>query len=117
MEEELHLRVVDEEQVGSVLISAPRQFYVDTGFGQPAGGRKYFVQLQIEVQGQSSGSRINIKGRNFELRTSYVYSEHGQLETLYKVYPYEEYPGMFNTDIMNQEMQKMAEIIGRDIKE
>ena len=117
LQKDLQLRVVAQEQGGRVLISAPRQFHIDTGVGQPAGGRKYFVQLQIEVQDHNSGSRISIKGHNFEIRTSYVYSDHGQLETLYKVYPYEEYPGMFNIDIMNQEMQKLAEIIGRGIKE
>lgn len=117
LENELHIRVVDEQRDGTVLISTPHHFFTDTGFGQPAGGRKYLVQLQIEVETRNGQTIVTVVPRNFELRTSYAYSSEGTLHTLFKVYPYEEYPGMFNLDVMTLEVRMVAGIIERAMKE
>lgn len=117
LEKEFHIRVVDEQRAGTVLITTPHHFFTDTGFGQPAGGRKYLVQLQIEVETRNGQTIVTVVPRNFELRTSYAYSSEGKLHTLYKVYPYEEYPGMFDLDVMTREVQMVAGIIERAMKE
>lgn len=117
LEKELHIRVVDEQRDGTVLISTPHHFFTDTGFGQPAGGRKYLVQLQIEVEPRNGQTIVRVVPRNFELRTSYAYSSEGKLHTLFKVYPYEEYPGMFDLDVMTREVRMVAGIIERAMKE
>lgn len=117
MEKELHLRIVEEQRDGMVLISTPHHFFTDTGFGQPAGGRKYFVQLQIEVEKNNGQTVVMVIPRKFELRTSYAYSSEGKVQTLYKVYPYEEYPGMFDLKIMKKEVNMVSAIINRAMKE
>ena len=117
LEKELHLRVVAEQRDGMVLISTPHHFFTDTGFGQPAGGRKYFVQFQIEVDSSNGQSIVTVVPRHFELRTSYAYSSEGKLHTLYKVYPYEKYPGMFDINIMKREVKRVAGVIDRAMKE
>ena len=117
LEQQLHIRVIDEQRNGTVLISTPHHFFTDTGFGQPAGGRKYLVQLQIEVETRNGQTIVTVVPLKFELRTSYAYSSEGNLLTLYKVYPYEEYPGMFDTNIMTREVRMVAGIIERAMKE
>ena len=111
LERDLHIRVVDEQRAGTVLISTPHHFFTDTGFGQPAGGRKYFVQLQIEVETRNGQTIVTVLPRKFEIRTSYAYSNEGALHTLYKVYPYEEYPGMFDLDPINSELDRVTSVI------
>jgi hypothetical protein len=115
--DELHIRIVDEQQGGSVLISAPHHFYTDTGFGQPAGGRKYYIRLMFTVEQREGRTFVTTAPYSFELRTSYAYSEDGQMRTLFKVYPYEEYPGMFDTDTMTNEVRTVAGVIERAMKE
>ena len=117
LEKNLHLRIVAEQRDGTVLISSPHHFFTDTGFGQPAGGRKYFVQLQIEVETNNGRTIVKVVPHKFELRTSYAYSSEGKLHTLYKVYPYEKYPGMFDLEIMKKEVKMVAAIIDRAMKE
>lgn len=117
LEKELHIRVIDEQRNGTVLIYTPHHFFTDTGFGQPAGGRKYLVQLQIEVETLNGQTVVTVVPRNFELRTSYAYSSEGVLHTLSKVYPYEEYPGMFDTVVMTREVKMVTGIIDRAMKE
>ena len=117
LDKKLQLRILDEQQDGTVLITAPNTFFTDTGFGQPAGGRKYYVRIRIEVAPQGSQSAITVAAYSFELRTSYAYSEDGALHTLTKVYPYEEYPGMFNIKEMNREVKMVADLIEQAMKE
>lgn len=117
LESKLHLRILEEQQEGAVLITAPSNFFTDTGFGQPAGGRRYYVRMRIDVASRQQQSRVTVAAHSFELRTSYAYSEDGALHTLIKVYPYEEYPGMFNTSEMNREVKMVADLIAHAIKE
>lgn len=117
LDRELHIHIVDEDEKGSVLISAPHHFYTDTGFGQPAGGRKYYVRLMFTVERREGRTFVTTAPYSFELRTSYAYSEDGQVRTLFKVYPYEEYPGMFDIDTMTKEVQMVAGVIERALKE
>lgn len=117
LDKKLQLRILDEQQDGTVLITAPNTFFTDTGFGQPAGGRKYYVRLRIEVMPRASQSVITVSAYSFELRTSYAYSEDGYLRTLTKIYPYEEYPGMFNIKEMNREVMMVAGLIEQAMKE
>jgi hypothetical protein len=117
LDEELHVHVLKEEQEGNVLLTFPLQFHTDTGFGQPPGGRRYYVQLRIDLDRQGGQTMITVAADRFELRTSYAYSDEGQLHTLTKIYPYEEYPGMFDLSVMIREMRKVTGIIERAMKD
>ncbi len=108
LEEEWKLRMLDEDVPESVIITAPYHFATETGFGQPAGGRKYYTQLRIEVVDQEKGAAVDVSHYHFEIRTSYAYNKDGKLGTMYKHYPYEEYPGMFDLSLINNEMNRVA---------
>lgn len=109
VEEEWKCRILETDSSGSVMITAPYHFTTDTGFGQPAGGRKYYTQLRIEVRQQAGSTLVGISPYNFEIRTSYAYNDYskGGVGTMYKHYPYEEYPGMFDLDLINREMDRV----------
>ncbi len=111
VEDKWHCRILETDSGGTVLITAPYHFTTDTSFGQPAGGRKYYTQLRIEVQQHGSLTDVEISHYHFEIRTSYAfndYSRGGAVGTMYKHYPYEEYPGMFDLDLINSEMDRVA---------
>ena len=110
-------RILETDSSGNVLITTPYHFITDTGFGQPAGGRKYYTQLRIEVQQQNGATSVQISHYNFEIRTSYAYNRDGQVGTMYKHYPYEEYPGMFDLTLINNEMDRAAADIRRIFQE
>lgn len=110
-------RILETDSSGTILITAPYHFTTDTGFGQPAGGRKYYTQLRIEVQQQNGTVTAHLSHHNFEIRTSYAYNKEGQVGTMYKHYPYEEYPGMFDLDLINREMDRAALEILKIFKE
>lgn len=117
IEDDLKCRILETDSTGMVLITAPFHFATDTGFGQPAGGRKYYTQLRIEVQEQSGTVTAHLSHYNFEIRTSYAYNKEGQIGTMYKHYPYEEYPGMFDLDLINREMDRVSAGILRAFQE
>ena len=110
-------RILETNTSGNILITAPYHFTTETGFGQPAGGRKYYTQLRIDVLQQNDAVTVQLSHHNFEIRTSYAYNKEGQLGTLYKHYPYEEYPGMFDLNLINQEMDRVAAGILRIFQE
>jgi hypothetical protein len=56
---------------------------------------------------------VNLSHYNFEIRTSYAFNQEGQLGTLYKRYPYEQYPGMFELALINSEMDRVSGDIQR----
>ena len=117
VEDEWKCRILETDSTGTILITAPYHFATDTGFGQPAGGRKYYTQLRIEVQQQNGTVTAELSHYNFEIRTSYAFNKDGQLGTMYKHYPYEEYPGMFDLDLINREMDRVSTEILRTFKE
>ena len=111
VEEEWKSRILETDGSGSILITAPHHFFTDTGFGQPAGGRKYYTQLRIEVLPRSGQTVIQVSPHNFEMRSSYAFNQDGQIGTLYKHYPYEHYPGMFDLSRIDNELARVAAII------
>jgi len=113
VEDDWNRRVLQTNSNGMILITAPYDFATDTGFGQPPGGRKYSTQLRIEIQAQNETATVHLSHYNLEIRTSYAYSEGGRLDTLTKHYPYEKYPGMFDLDLINREMDRAAADIRR----
>lgn len=117
VEESWKYRILETGSGGSVLITTPYHFTTETGFGQPAGGRKYYTQLRIEVQQQNGITTARISHHNFEIRTSYAYNLDGRVGTLYKHYPYEQYPGMFDLDLINREMDRVSVEIQRIFQE
>lgn len=120
VENEWNSRILETDSSGTVLITAPLHFTTDTSFGQPAGGRKYYTQLRIEIFRQDGGAvTVEISQYHFEIRTSYAYNDYNKhgVGTMYKHYPYEEYPGMFNLDLINQEMDRVATDIQRIFQE
>ena len=119
IEDRWNCRILQTDQTGMVLITAPYHFKTDTGFGQPAGGRKYYTQLRIEVSEQSGAVAVRLSHYNFEIRTSYAYNDYskGGVGTMYKHYPYEEYPGMFDLDLINQEMDRVSTEIQKLFRE
>lgn len=119
VEDDWKCRILETDSGGTVLITAPFHFATDTGFGQPAGGRKYYTQLRIEVQQKDGTVTVNLSHYNFEIRTSYAYNDYskGGVGTLYKHYPYEEYPGMFDLDLINREMDQISMDILRIFQE
>ena len=117
LENKWKCRILETDSSGTILITAPYHFTTDTGFGQPAGGRKYYTQLRIEVQQQNGTVTVHLSHYNFEIRTSYAYNKEGQVGTIYKHYPYEEYPGMFDLDLINREMDRVALDILKIFKE
>lgn len=118
VEDEWNRRVLEEEGRGTtLLITSPYHFATDTGFGQPAGGRKYYMQLRIELQREGGQTRLVISPHNYEIRTSYAFGLAGQVQTLYKHYPYEEYPGMFDLAPLNRELDSVAGILRQRLKE
>lgn len=108
IEGEWKSRILEVDSSGLVLITAPYHFFTDTGFGMPAGGRKYYTQLRIEVSQRSGQAYIQVSPYNFEMRTSYAFNQDGQIGTLYKHYPYEHYPGMFDLSRINHELAWVA---------
>lgn len=110
-------RILETDSTGTVLITAPYHFTTETGFGQPAGGRKYYTQLKIEVHRHNDSTTVQISHYNFEIRTSYAYSKDGEIHTMYKHYPYEKYPGMFDLTLINNEMDRIAGDISRLFQE
>lgn len=120
VEDKWNYRILKTGSAGNVLITAPYHFTTDTGFGQPAGGRKYYTQLRFEIQQQKDTVTIHISHYNFEIRTSYAfndYSRGGEVGTMYKHYPYEEYPGMFDLTLINKEMDRVTLDIQNIFKE
>lgn len=111
LEDDWKCRIIETDGSGNVLITAPYHFSTDTGFGQPAGGRKYYTQLKIVVESSNNGSVVHLSHYNFEIRTSYAYNNYargGEVGTMYKHYPYEEYPGMFDLTLINREMDRVS---------
>jgi hypothetical protein len=118
LENELNIRILDEESNGRTLISAPRLFATDTSFGMPAGGRHYYVQYRFELARDSANHCVvTIRPYNYDMRTSYAYNLEGKVKTLYKIYPYPEYPGMFDLTFLEQEMQKIAALLESALKD
>ena len=113
MENDMRLRIMAEENDGATLVTAPWHFYTDTGFGQPAGGRKYYTQLRINVLARSGGSTVTLAHYNYEIRTSYAYGQDGQVMTMYKHYPHEHYPGMFDNAPLIKELKGVSDAIVR----
>lgn len=117
LEKKWKCRILETDSTGTVLITAPYHFTTDTGFGQPAGGRKYYTQLRIEVHELNGGVTVQLSHHNFEMRTSYAFNNEGKVGTLYKHYPYEKYPGMFDLILINSEMDRAAADILRIFQE
>jgi len=119
VEDEWKCRILETNSNGTILITAPYQFYTDTSFGMPAGGRKYYTQLRIEVQQLDGTVTVSVSHYNFEIRTSYAYNDYskGGVGTMYKHYPYEEYPGMFDLALINNEMDRVSNDIHRLFQE
>lgn len=112
LDKKQHLRSSDEHD-DSVLITPPWHFATDTGFGQPAGGRQYYTQFKIEAVQRDGQTIVTISPHHYEIRTSYAYGLDGQLRTLAKHYPYEQYPGMFDLEPLKRELAGMAVLIKR----
>lgn len=119
VEDEWKYRILETEGNGTVLITAPYHFATDTGFGQPAGGRKYYTQLRLEIKQQNESVSVLLSHYNFEIRTSYAYNDYSKagVGTMYKHYPYEEYPGMFDLTLINREMDRVSADIRRLFQE
>lgn len=121
VEDKWKCRILETHSSGTVLITAPYHFTTDTGFGQPAGGRKYYTQLRIEAFDKSGITEIHISPYNFEIRSSYAYNNYAggskDVGALHKHYPYEEYPGMFDLNLINGELDRAAADIRRLFKE
>lgn len=114
VENDMQLWIMAEDNNGATLVTAPWHFYTDTGFGQPAGGRKYYTQLRIAVTaGDGGGSRISLSHYNYEIRTSYAYGQDGHVMTMYKHYPHEHYPGMFDNAPLIRELKGVSDAIAR----
>lgn len=110
-------RILETDSTGTILITAPYHFTTDTSVGQPAGGRKYYTQLRMEIHQLNGIVTAHLSHYNFEIRTSYAYNKEGQVGTMYKHYPYEEYPGMFDLDLINREMDRVSADILRIFQE
>lgn len=117
IENDWNYRILEADSTGTIFITAPYHFTTETGFGQPAGGRKYYTQLRIEVLEHAGTVSAHLSHYNFEIRTSYAYNKEGQVGTMYKHYPYEEYPGMFDLNLINHEMDRVSSRIMRIFKE
>lgn len=108
LESDSRLRILQEQNQGAILITAPWHFATDTGFGQPAGGRRYYAQLLIHAVNVNGRTRITLSPYRYEIRSTYAYGHNGQVETLNKHYPYEEYPGMFDNSLLISALAEMA---------
>lgn len=119
IEDSWHCRILETDSTGTILITAPYHFKTDTSFGQPAGGRKYYTQLRIEIQQTNGTVTAHLSHYNFEIRTSYAYNDYNKqgVGTMYKHYPYEEYPGMFDLDLINHEMDRVSTEIQKLFRE
>lgn len=111
VEERWHQRILGDVSSGTVLITTPYHFATDTGLGQPAGGRKYYTQLRIEVEKHNDQTQVTISSHNYEIRSTYAYSLAGEVHTMFKHYPYEEYPGMFDLAPLDSEMDRVSKVI------
>ena len=111
VEEDWKSRILEMSGSESVLITAPYIFFTDTGHGMPAGGRKYYTQLRIEILRRPGHTTVLVSPYNFEMRSSYAFNQEGQIGTLYKHYPYEHYPGMFDLTRINNELDRVVAII------
>ncbi|HIJ81744.1 MAG TPA: hypothetical protein HPP76_08550 [Desulfuromonadales bacterium] len=100
-------RILEADTERTSLITVPYHFATDTGPGQPAGGRKYYMQLKIDLRRQEEQTIITVSPHNYEIRTSYAYNLDSQIQTLYKHYPYEQYPGMFDLAPLHQELERV----------
>jgi hypothetical protein len=111
IEERWQQRILGDVSSGTVLITTPYHFATDTGLGQPAGGRKYYTQLKIEVEKHDDQTQVTISPHNYEIRSTYAYGLGGEVRTMYKHYPYEEYPGMFDLAPLNSELERVSKVI------
>ncbi len=84
VEERWQHRILAVDSSGTVLITAPYHFATDTGLGQPAGGRKYYTQLRIEVERENDRTLVTVSPHNYEIRTSYAYGLGGEVRTMYQ---------------------------------
>lgn len=117
LDSELNARILDEMDNGTTLITSPIHFATDTRLGMPIGGRKYYVQLRFEIEYENNHCVINISPYNYDLRTSYAFGLDGQVKTLYKIYPYTEYPGMFDLNFLENELQKITIMLENSLKD
>lgn len=121
IEEKWNCRILETDSSGTVLLTAPYHFATDTGFGQPAGGRKYYTQLRVEVSPAEKGAMVRIAPRNLEIRSTYAYNNYAggskDVGTLHKHYPYEEYPGMFDLELISKEIDRATSDISRLFRE
>lgn len=117
LEEKFECRILEANSSDTVLITAPYRFITDTSFGQPPGGRKYYTQLRIEIHEINGVKNVELSHYNFEIRTTYAYNSSGHVGTMYKHYPYEKYPGMFDLNLINQEMDRVSAEIMHLFKE
>lgn len=111
VEDKWRRRILVADDAGAAMITAPYHFATDTGFGQPAGGRKYYTQLKIELHQREGQTLVTVTPYNYEIRTSYAYGEEGQVRTMYKHYPYDKYPGMFDLVPLTKELDRVSSVM------
>lgn len=100
-----------------VILTGLRFFYNDSGFGQPPGGRNYFHKLRVVLCPDRKGTRVELSDTALEIQSFYLYENEGELVTLKKHYPYEEYPGMFDLDAVKAELARVSAKLQRGMNE
>lgn len=96
-----------------ILLTGLRHFSTRAGgLTLPAGGRLYFQRLKISVREVEGGSEVTVESVDLEIRSSYAYDEGGKVNYFKKRYPYEHYPGMFDLDVVNRELNS----VGRELE-
>ncbi len=98
------------------LVTEYRYFHKDTGISQPVGGRDYYYELRVTVRPAGDGATVALDIPALEMRASYVYDSDGELKTLSKRYPYEEYPGMFDLVPVDKELHRVETLIRRSVR-
>ncbi|WP_298270609.1 hypothetical protein [Geobacter sp.] len=94
-----------EEGKERLLVTGFRHFATRAGgLTLPEGGRLYFHRLRVTVREAAGGSEVAVESVDLEIRSSYAYDEGGKVNYFMKRYPYEHYPGMFDLDVVNREL-------------
>lgn len=99
----------------SGVVTGVRKFYTENGPGQPVEGRHYFYRLRVEILPKKPATEIFLEPFALEIESNYVYDSDGSLKSTMKRYPYEAYPGMFELSFVSQEVERVKDILERNL--
>lgn len=113
--EEDGFSIEEAGEENGLILTAPRHFATETGFGQPIEGRRYLWRLKVTILSEGEGARVTLQVADLRIITRYVESMEGEVVDITKGYPYEEYPGMFDLGLVKDELLRVQKLLERNL--